>query len=95
MAIPVIAGILALACSSGCGLAAGLVNLSTVDKVNKKLPKEDQFAALGWYWSRTRRLHREYKRLYPAGRLILAVNLLTAIMFACLVTCAWGFGLFS
>jgi hypothetical protein len=95
MAIPVMVGIFALAGVSGCGLAAGLVNLSMVDKVNEKLPIEDHFAALGWYWSKTRRLHREYQRLYPAGRLVLTVNLLTAIMSACLVVCAWGLGLFS
>jgi hypothetical protein len=54
-----------------CGLLSTFAGYEMMDKVNAKLPKEDQFDPLGWYWSTTRRLHREYKRLYPSGRLSL------------------------
>ena len=69
--------------------------MEMVDKVNDLLPKGEQFAPLGWYYSKNRRLKREYKRLYPDGRLLLKVRVLTALMFACLLICAWGFGFFA
>lgn len=95
MSTRVIVGIVALACISICGLVATFANFEMVDKVNGKLPKAEQFALLGWYWSKRQRLHREYKRLYPDGRLLLKVRVLTALTFACLLICAWSFGLFG
>jgi hypothetical protein len=89
MSTRVIVGIAALACVSICGLVATLANFEMVDKVNGKLPNGKQFAELGWYWSKFQRLHREYKRLYPAGRLLFKFRILMAMMFACLVICAW------
>ena len=76
MATRVIVGIVALACVSTCGMIATLANLEMMDKVNDKLPKKERLAALGWYFSKTQRLHREYKRLYPEGRLLLKVRCL-------------------
>jgi hypothetical protein len=90
-----IVGIAAVACGSICGLVSALTNLGMMDKVNGKLPKEEQFAATGWYWFKTRRLHREYQRLYPGERLLFRYRILTAIMFACVVVWLWGFGFFA
>jgi hypothetical protein len=95
MATRVIVGIIALVCVSICGMIAAFANFEMVDKVNNKLPKGEQFATLGWYFSKRQRLHREYRRLYPDGRLLLKVRLLVALMIACLLICAWGFGLFA
>ncbi len=95
MSTRVIVGIVALACISICGLVATLANFELVDKVNDKLPNEEQFALLGWYWSKRQRLHHEYKRLYPEGRLLLKVCVLMALMLACLLICAWSFGFFG
>ena len=89
-------GIVALAFVSICGLVGSLTSMEMVDKVNDLLPKGEQFAPLGWYYSKNRQLKREYKRLYPDGRLLLKVRVLTALMFACLlICCAWGFGFFA
>jgi hypothetical protein len=95
MATRFIVGIVALACVSACGMLATYANYEMMEKVNELLPKEEQFGPLGWYFSKHKRLRREYKRLYPDGRLLLKVRLLTALMFACLFICAWGFGLFA
>jgi hypothetical protein len=95
MAARVIVGILALACGSICGLVSGSAYSEMTDKVNERLPKEQQFAELWWYASKYQRLHREYKRLYPEGRLLLRVRVLTVAMFACWLICAWGIGLFA
>jgi hypothetical protein len=65
------------------------------DKVNGRLPKNDQFAQLGWYWTKTLRLHREYKRLYPSGHLSRKVRLLGGLMFSGLLVCAWSLGFFG
>lgn len=95
MATRVIFGIVALACVSGCGMVATFANYEMMEKVNELLPKEEQFGPLGWYFSKHQRLRREYKRLYPDGRLLLKVRVLTALMFACLLISVWGFGLFA
>jgi len=93
MATRVIVGIVALAGVSICGMIGTFANFEMVDKVNDKLPKEEQFAVLGWYFAKTQRLHREYKRLYPDGRLLVKVRVLMALGIACLVISTWGFGL--
>jgi hypothetical protein len=70
-------------------------NWEMMDKVNEKLPEAERFAALGWYASKYQRLHHEYKRLYPDGRLLLKARVFTALMIACVVVCAWEFGFFA
>jgi hypothetical protein len=87
----VIVGIVALACVSTSGVIATLANWEMVEKVNEKLPKEDQFEALDWYLPKTQRLDRGYKRLYPGGRLLTKIRVLMALMFACLLFSAWCF----
>ena len=95
MAPRVVVGIVALVCVSICGMIGTFANWEMMDKVNEKLPKEEQFAALWWYASKSLRLRREYKRLYPDGRLLLKVRILTVLAIACLFVCAWGFGFFA
>lgn len=90
-----IVGIVALARLSICGLIVTFTGFEMVDRVNEKLPEEKQFETLGWYFSKTRRLHREYPRIYPQGRLLLKVRVLAALMFGCLLVCVWGLGLFA
>jgi len=95
MAPRVMVGIVALACGSICGMMGTLANFEMVDAVNEKLPKDEQFEVLGWYFSKTQRLHREYRRLYPDGRLLQRVRLLSALMAVCLLICIWGLGLLA
>jgi hypothetical protein len=77
---------------SACGLISTLANFLIMEKVNEMLPKDEQLGALGWYFSKTLRLHREYRRLYPEGHLVSMVRLLMALMIVCLLICGWGFG---
>jgi hypothetical protein len=72
-----------------------LTTYEMMDKVNEKLPKEEQFGALWWYASKYQRLHREYRRMYPEGGLLLKVRVLWALMFACMFVCVWEFGFFA
>jgi hypothetical protein len=95
MTTRVTVGIVALACGSVFGLVTAFTNFEMVDNVNDRLPEREQFASLGWYFSKYQRLHREYKRLYPDGRLLLKIRVATTLMFACLLISAWCFGLFA
>jgi hypothetical protein len=95
MVVHVIVGIVAIVCAATCGITRTFVSFKIIDSVNERLPEESQFDPLGWYYTKTQRLHREYKRLYPSGDLLLKLRLLTAIMFACMLICAWGFGFFT
>jgi hypothetical protein len=63
MSLRVAVGIVSLVCGSICGMTATFKMLGMVDQVNERLPKEEQFDSLGWYLTKTQRLHREYKRL--------------------------------
>jgi hypothetical protein len=95
MAARVIIGIIALACISVCGIMFHLVSTEMVDKVNEKLPEGGQFGALGWYLPKTQRLHREYRRFYPDGRLLLRFRVVIAVAIVCFLICAWSIGFFA
>jgi hypothetical protein len=90
-----IIGIAALVCASVCGIASSLVTFEMVDKVNERLPEEQQFALLGRYWSKRQRLHREYKRLYPDGGLLRRLRTLVVLACSCLLICVLSFGLLA
>ena len=90
-----IIGIAALIGVSTCGMIASLAGFEMMDRVNERLSKAEQSDAAGWYLSKYRRLRREYRRLYPHGRLILKSRVLAAAGLACLLICAWSVGLFG
>jgi len=95
MAARIITGIVALACVAVCGVMSNLVSAEMVNKVNEKAPEGRQFVALGWHLPKTQRLHREYKRLYPDGHLLLRLRVLMAVAIVCLLICAWSVGFFA
>jgi hypothetical protein len=77
-----------------CGLLSTITSLEMAGKVSEKLLKENEFERPGWYWSKTLRLHRQYNRLYPSGRLSQRVCLLIGLAFSCLLICVWSLGFF-
>jgi hypothetical protein len=95
MTARIVISIVALACVPICGMIGTFRHFEMMDKVNDRLPKEEQFDPSWWYLSKTQRLRREYKRLYPDGRLLLHVRIATALMIMCVVFGAWGFGFFA
>ncbi len=95
MTLRIIVGAVALACISVFGILATYANFEIIDKVNDKLPEMERFAPLGWYPFKYQRLKRRYRTFYPDGRLLLRVCILTALMLACVVIAAWGFGVFA
>jgi hypothetical protein len=88
--IRVIIGIAALICAASSGIASTFLYFRMIDEVNAKLPKGEQIDPAGWYFAKTSRLHGEYRRLFPRGRLLLKIRLVTALMFVLAGVTAWG-----
>jgi hypothetical protein len=87
MSLRIILAIVAVAGMSIFGLTSSIMFEDMVAAVNRRLPKDQQFAPLGWYWTKTHRVQTEYKRLYPDGPLLRKVRTLWFLMFACFLTC--------
>ena len=83
-----------LACVSGFGLAAGITHLAIIEAVNSRVPSPKQFEQLGWGASKSFRLCREYRRLYPEGMLLRRAEILAYVSLFSLVVSAMllGFG---
>ena len=81
-----------MACGSICAFLATFATFGMVDQVNDRLPEAEKFSHLWWYQTKRRRLNDKYKMLYPEGRLLRRVRLLTALMFAGLFIAAYCFG---
>lgn len=90
----IIIGVVAMACGFICAFVASFATFGMVDKVNDKLPEAEKFAHLWWYQSKRRRLNDKYKMLYPEGRLLRRVRILTTLMFVCLFIAAYCLGFF-
>jgi len=95
MSARLLVGITAMAGVSACGFISTLVYSKMVDQVNGRLPKDAQFSPLGRYPSKTLRLHREYRRLFPDGGLLLQVRFVIAVGFGSLIVCAWALCFFG
>ena len=69
-----------------------------MDEVNARLPVEEQFGWAGWYYSKSRRLIKDYRRLYPKGLLVRQKLILLAVAIFFLGTAVlqlgMGFGMF-
>jgi hypothetical protein len=91
----IIVGIIAFVCGVLCAINGTILVFEMVDRVNDKLPEEQQFSPLWWYPSKYGRLFAEYKRLYPDGGLARRCRLLGVLLFAFIFAAAWGLGFFS
>jgi hypothetical protein len=56
------------------GIADSAAYWAMVDKVNARLPKEQQLSHAGWWFGKYLRIHREYRRLFPEGNLVRKVG---------------------
>jgi hypothetical protein len=82
--------------SISCIISAGIITSSIIEMVNRKLPQDQQISPLGGYYSKYKKITWEYRRLYPNGRLIVKMRLLTALGFISIFAIAvgWRLGLF-
>jgi hypothetical protein len=86
-------GFVFLACVSGLGLAASLTHLAIVEAVNAKLSTTEQFGQLGWGPVKILKLSNEYRRFYPAGKLLRRAGILAAASLFSLLVAGALFGL--
>jgi hypothetical protein len=79
-----------------CLISAGFVTSAMIGEVNRRLPEKDQISYLWGHYSKYRKINLEYRRLYPAGRLIFYNRLLTfaGFGFVLALVLGWRFGLF-
>jgi 4-hydroxybenzoate polyprenyltransferase len=71
-------------CGVASGIAMNAAYWAMVDKVNAKLPKDQQFSHPGWWFGKYQRLHREYRRLFPSGDLLRKAGIYSLLAFLCL-----------
>jgi hypothetical protein len=76
------------------GLSATLVFQQMVDAVNQRLPQDQQFNPLWWYWPKSRRLVAEYRRHYPDRTLEIKCRIWVAAAFVSLLVGLWAIGFF-
>ncbi len=95
MATRVIIGIAVLLCVAACGALSATASSEMVERVNEKLRGTERFEQLGWYWPKIFRLHREYDRLCPSGRLLLKVRVLIGLGVTGMLICARSLGFFG
>jgi hypothetical protein len=94
MTVRITLGFVFLACVSGFGLAASLTHLAIVEAVNAKLSTTtDQFGQLGWGPVKSLKLSNEYRRFYPAGKLLRRAGILAAVSLFSLLVAGTLFGL--
>ena len=90
----VIVGIAAIVGMAACGLLGAIANMEMVEQVNSRLPKKSQLSPVGWCLSKTLHMHREYKRLFPNGTLLVRVRVAIAFAFGRLLCGVWALGFF-
>jgi hypothetical protein len=62
--------VLAMLSVSTFGMLSTFLVSKIVDQVNLRLPADQRFSPLWWYPTKTLRLLREYRRLYPTADLV-------------------------
>ena len=80
-------------CVGALGLASTINQFAIIEAVNAQLPAAEQFDPFWWGPSKTFRLRREYRRLYPEGTLLRRQSVLVAAMFVCILLGALVLGL--
>ena len=94
MTLRLVVALVLLLVAASCGMASTAALWRMVEEVNPKLPENDKFDPMWWAFPKYLRLFREYRRLYPSGRLVRRFWSLVTAMFASLLGMAFLFGFF-
>jgi hypothetical protein len=71
--------------ASTFGLLLTLANYRLVAQVNSLSPQELEISRVGGDVMKLMHLHREYRKLFPEGNLVLQIRVMMALMFVCLL----------
>jgi len=61
-----------------------------IQEINRKLPEKEQISYLWGHPVKYRKIKNEYRRLYPSGRLLFHLKVLTYMGLGLLVVLALG-----
>jgi hypothetical protein len=76
-------------------LCSGFLMFAMIGEVNRKLPDQEQISYLGGHPGKYMTIIREYRRLYPEGRLTMYLWTSVLLGFALLAVSAVVFGFFG
>lgn len=82
-----------LALGSSCGILSAFFLWQEIGEVNRKLPDGEQISYWGMHPAKMARVRREYRRLYPSGKIDLMSRIFqyAAFVFAVLLLIPLGF----
>ncbi len=80
--------------SQSCIVVSGCLFYAIIGEVNGKLPDKERFSYLFGYHSKYVRILREYKDLYPMGRLAHYFKALLVLGLISFIASAWQVGMF-
>ena len=75
--------LLSLACS--CAMLSAFFLWQQIGEINRKLPDSEQISYWGVHPAKMAKIKREYKRLYPSGKIDLMRRILQYAAFAFMV----------
>ncbi len=76
-------------------VVSGYLQWVMLAEVNRKLPDSEQFSYFLWHYRKFARLRREYRRLYPSGRLLKLSTVIFGVGVVLMLAAAWTFGFFG
>jgi hypothetical protein len=82
--------IVAIGGMSTFGLLSSIVSYQMLAEVNAHLPQELRFSGFGWWLGKSFRLHGEYRRLFPDGKLLIRFWTVSALGYACGLLLVWA-----
>jgi hypothetical protein len=69
MSITVVVAIIALCLMISAGFSANMILIMMIGEINRKRPEGNLISYFGFTYFKMRRIFREYRRLYPGGKL--------------------------
>lgn len=80
---------LCLAGAATMMIGAALVIFAMIGEVNRQVPDAERVPYLLGYPGKLKKVRQAYKRLYPAGRLAVVLNILEVLAVIMVAACAW------
>ena len=76
-------------------ICSGFVQYAMIGEINGRLPENERISYLGFHLGKLIRIWREYRRLYPTGRLHIHAAVLAVVGWVFGICSGWKLGLFS
>jgi hypothetical protein len=94
MSTNILIALVLFAFAQACVVVAGYLQWIIIAEVNRKLPDAEQISYFLGYPGKYFKILREYRRLYPEGRLPALSGLAFGAGLLFMLAAAWAFGFF-